>query len=161
MSMDISVLNDVFVSMEVSDCSVTGRYGNTPTNISGEMNETPGIVEAHTSNHSFEDSDESSSEPSLVDSNSNDSQTSENEDSANSILKNLRIKNINRLIIGTLNKNFTAPKFDQLKEVIGNYLDIFTVQETKLDKSFTDDQFEIEGYHKPYRLDRNKHGAEV
>ena len=89
----------------------------------------------------------------------NDSQSSLSDSSANNILKDIRIKNVNRLIIGTLNINFIAPKFEQLKEVIGNHLDIFTIQETKIDESFPDDQFEIEGYHKPYRLDRSKHGV--
>jgi exonuclease III len=91
----------------------------------------------------------------------NESGASQNDISANYILKNIRIKNINRLIIGTLNINFIAPKFEQLKEVIGNYLDVFTIQETKIDESFPQDQFEIEGYHKPYRLDRDKHGGGV
>ena len=36
-----------------------------------------------------------------------------------------------------------------------------TIQETKIDDSFLDDQFEIDGYHKPYRLDRDKHGGGV
>ena len=93
-------------------------------------------------------------------SNVEESQASEN-CSANSILKNIRVKNVNRLIIGTLNTNFIAPKFEQLKEVIGNHLDISTLQETKIDDSCLDDQFEIDGYHKPYRLDRNKHGGGV
>ena len=60
-----------------------------------------------------------------------------------------------------MNINFIAPKFEQLKEVIGNHLDIFTLQETKIDKDFPEDQFKIEGYHDPYRLDRNKHGGGV
>ena len=39
----------------------------------------------------------------------------------------------------SLNINFIAPKFEQLKEVIGNHLDILTIQETKIDDSFQDD----------------------
>ena len=88
-------------------------------------------------------------------------QSSKNVSTANSILKDIRVKNINRLTIGTLNINSIASKFDQLKEVIGNHLDIFTIQETKIDESFPKDQFSIEGYHEPYRLDRNKHGGGV
>ena len=122
----------------------------------------PPIVEVDTPNISFgSDSNSISSGNSLYGSNLHDSHCSQNEDSANSILKDIRIKNVNRLIIGTLNINFIAPKFEQLKEVIGNHLDIFTIQETKIDKSFPKDQFEIEGYHEPYRLDRNKHGGGV
>ena len=56
--------------------------------------------------------------------------------SAFDILKDIRVKNVNKIIIGTLNINSLAPKFDQLCEVIGNNLDILTIQETKLDSSF-------------------------
>ena len=77
---------------------------------------------------------------------------------ANSILKNIRIKNVNRFIIGTLNINSLANKFEQLKEVIGTYLDVLIIVETKLDDSFPTAQFSIAGY-KPFRLDRNKLGG--
>ena len=33
--------------------------------------------------------------------------------------------------------------------------------ETKLDSSFPDAQFQIEGFNSPYRLDRNCHGGGV
>ena len=45
--------------------------------------------------------------------------------------------------------------------LIRNYLDILVIEETKLDPSFPDDQFFIEGYSKPYRLDRNRNGGGV
>ena len=57
--------------------------------------------------------------------------------------------------------NSLAPKFEQLKEVIGNNLDILTIQETKLDSSFPPGQFLIDGYTEPYRLDRNRNGGGV
>ena len=81
--------------------------------------------------------------------------------SANYVLKKLRIKNTKRVIIGTLNINSVASKIEHLREVIGNYLDIFTIQETKLDDSFPTAQLLIEGYSEPYRLDRNRHGGGV
>ena len=77
------------------------------------------------------------------------------------ILKEIRVKNVNRIVIGTLNINSLAPKFEQLKEVIGNKLDILTIQETKLDASFPPGQFLIDGYTEPYRLDRNRNGGGV
>jgi exonuclease III/predicted transport protein len=77
------------------------------------------------------------------------------------ILKNIRIKNVNRITIATLNINSLASKFEQLREVIGNSIDILTIQETKLDSSFPKDQFLLDGYSEPYRLDRNKHGGGV
>ena len=124
----------------------------------------PPVVEIDTPNISFESSSNSVNsglDHSLYDSNLHDFHCSQNEESANSILKDIRVKNVNRITIGTLNINSISSKFDQLKEVIGNNLDVFTIQETKIDESFPEDQFEIEGYHKPYRLDRNIHGGGV
>ena len=69
-----------------------------------------------------------------------------NSDDALSILKEIRIKNINRVIIGTLNINSLHPKFKQLKLIIGNCLYVLVIQETKLDPSFTTKQFMISGY---------------
>ena len=77
------------------------------------------------------------------------------------IFKEIRVKNVNRVIIGTLNINSLAPKFEQLKEIIGTNLDILTIQETKLDESFPPGQFLIDGYCAPYRLDRNRNGGGV
>ena len=76
--------------------------------------------------------------------------------SADDILKEMRVKNVNRVIIGTLNLNSLAAKFEQLREVIGKNIDILTIQETKLDSSFPSGQFLIDGYSEPYRLDRNR-----
>ena len=45
--------------------------------------------------------------------------------------------------------------------MIGNKLDILTIQETKLDASFPPGQFLIDGYTEPYRLDRNRNGGGV
>ena len=67
----------------------------------------------------------------------------------------IRIKSINRILIGTLNVNSLAPKFDQLSEVIGNNLYILIIKETKLDSSFTVQEFALAGYSKLYRLGRH------
>ena len=40
-------------------------------------------------------------------------------------------------------------------------MDILVRTETKLDSSFPESQFIIDGFRQPYRLDRNKHGAGV
>ena len=76
-------------------------------------------------------------------------------------LREIRIKNVNNVTIGTLNINSLAPKFDQLREVIGKNLDISTIQETKLDSSFPTQQFSLDGFSAPYRLDRNREGGGV
>ena len=82
-------------------------------------------------------------------------------DSADNILKILRLNNVKSLIIGTLNINSTASKLDQLRKIIGNHIDILTIQETKLDASFTLASLMIEGYGVPHRLDRNRNGGGV
>ena len=86
---------------------------------------------------------------------------SDSEGNASDILQKVRIKNVNRIVIGSLNINSLPNKFDELKEVIGRNLDILTIQETKLDSSFPLQQFVIEGYSAPYRLDRNRDGGGV
>ena len=53
------------------------------------------------------------------------------EENANKILHNLRRKNVNRVIIGTLNINTIENKLDQLQVIIDNSVDILTIQETK------------------------------
>ena len=50
-----------------------------------------------------------------------------------SILKNLKLKNINRLVLGHLNINSLAGKFDQLKALIKRNIDILVLAETKID----------------------------
>ena len=82
-------------------------------------------------------------------------------ENADNILRKIRVKNVNKVIIGTLNINSLAPKFDQLKEIIGKNIDILTIQETKLDSSFPVGQFLIDGYSEPYRLDRDRNGGGV
>ena len=82
-------------------------------------------------------------------------------ETAENILRKIRVKDANKIIIGTLNINSLAPKFEQLKEVIGKNIDILTIQETKLDSSFPVSQFLIDGYSEPYRLDRNRNGGGV
>ena len=80
-------------------------------------------------------------------------------ENATNILREIRVRNVNRVIIGTLNINSLPFKFEQLQVIIGNYLDILIIQETKLDISFPTEQFHIDGYKEPYRLDRNRNAA--
>ena len=51
-------------------------------------------------------------------------------------LRILRVKNMNRLIIGNLNINSISNKFDQLKLFVQGKVDILIVTETKLDSIF-------------------------
>ena len=61
---------------------------------------------------------------------------------------------MNKVIIGNLNINSIINKFEQLKETVLKYREIL-VTETKLDKTFLESLFLMDGFSKPYRLDRN------
>ena len=50
-----------------------------------------------------------------------------------------------RIMIGTLNINSLSTKFEELKLLIANCLDVLVIEETKLDLSFLREQFLIEG----------------
>ena len=73
------------------------------------------------------------------------------------LLNNLRLKNLKRLIIGHLNINSIRNKFDALKQIIKNNLDILIVSESKLDHTFPDKQFSMDGY-RIIRQDREHNG---
>ena len=76
------------------------------------------------------------------------------------IVKSLRQKNIDRIIIGHLNVNSIPNKIELLGDLIRGQIDIFLVSETKLNKSFPTAQFVLEGFaDPPCRLDRNIHGG--
>ena len=73
-------------------------------------------------------------------------------------LKNISLSNVNRLIVAQLNINSSRNKFDALVNIASGKLDIFVLTETKLDETFPKNQFLIEGFAPPFRLDRNGHG---
>ena len=75
------------------------------------------------------------------------------------LLKKLKHDNHNKIIIGHLNINYIRYKFEFLKELIGNNIDIFLISETKLNDTFPFVQFLINGYHTPFRFDRNDNGG--
>ena len=76
-------------------------------------------------------------------------------------LSNLRVKNMNRLLIGNLNINSISNKFDQSKLFVQGKTDVPVVAETKLDSIFPTCQFLVEGYIEPYRFVRNRNGGGV
>ena len=43
--------------------------------------------------------------------------------------------------------------------MLSEMLDVLMITETKLDDSFPEQQFHIEGFNIPFRLDRNRHGG--
>ena len=82
-----------------------------------------------------------------------------NNDNPKSILQNLKHRNADRPIIGQLNINFIAPKFEPLVSLIKDNIDLLLVSETKVDDTYPTAQFQIDGYSKPIRIDRNRHGG--
>ena len=78
-----------------------------------------------------------------------------------SIFKELRLKNPNRIIIGHLNINSIRNKFEELKLLVKDSLDLIIITETKIDNSFIINQFLIDGFSMPFRADRDKHGGGI
>ena len=68
------------------------------------------------------------------------------------IFKNIRDSNFNKLTFGHLNINSLRNKFDQLTELVKGFIDILLIFESKLDDSFPEGQFIIDGYHHPSGL---------
>ena len=84
----------------------------------------------------------------------NNSNVTEEKD-AQSFLKDIRINNINRSIIGPLNINSLRNRFGQLSTIINGETDIFMISGTKLDEIFPATQFYLQGFCDPYRFDCN------
>ena len=77
-------------------------------------------------------------------------------------LTGLRNKYINNPLIGYLNINSLRNKIGALREIISKNgsLEILCIDETKLDSSYPDAQFKIDGYQfPPLRRDRDKNGG--
>ena len=75
------------------------------------------------------------------------------------ILKNIRLKYVKNIIVGHLNINTIENKIDSLKVLIPGNIDIMVISETKIDDSFPTSQFHMDGFRKPFRLDRNNFGG--
>ena len=56
-----------------------------------------------------------------------------------------------------LNLNSIRNKVEDLKFLMSGNVDILAIFETKLDESFPKSQFQIGGFNKPFRYDRNAH----
>ena len=76
-------------------------------------------------------------------------------------MQSYKVKNVDHLIVATLNINSIRYKFDQLKFLIQDKIDILVLQETKIDHTFPVNQFIIEGYSPPFRRDRTCMGGGI
>ena len=74
-------------------------------------------------------------------------------------LRKLKMDNVNRIVFGHLNINSIRNKFENLKYLIEKNIDILLISETKLNDTFPDSQFFINGFHAPYREDRTDKGG--
>ena len=86
-----------------------------------------------------------------------ESETEKNK-SQNINLKSLREENPDRPIFAQININSIRNKFQFLASQVINKIDVLLVSETKLDDSFPTAQFLLDGFSKPYRLDRCSNG---
>ena len=75
------------------------------------------------------------------------------------LLKNIKLANANKIVIGHLNINSIRNKFDSFKYLIDGNMDIILLSETKLNDTFPFSQFIIHGFHAPYRADRTANGG--
>ena len=57
--------------------------------------------------------------------------------------------------------NSIRNKFESLVSFVGSNLDKLMVSETKIDDTFPESQFLIEGFSKPFRLDRTAKDGEI
>ena len=68
-------------------------------------------------------------------------------------IKRIRCKFPKNIFISYLNINSIRNKFDAIGTLVGNYFDILSIAETKLDSSFPTSQYNLQGFKTPYRLD--------
>ena len=74
-------------------------------------------------------------------------------------IKIQHLEHFNTLIVGHLNINSIRKKFEMIAETITNF-DIFLISESKIDSTFPNMQFKINGY-KLFRRDRNRFGGRL
>ena len=72
--------------------------------------------------------------------------------------KSIKAKHLKNLFFGHLNVNSIRNKFVSIEKLIKRTFDIFLISETKIDDSFPNAQFKIEGY-KSFRKDWDAFGG--
>ena len=73
----------------------------------------------------------------------------------------IRKNNLNKLIFAHVNNNSVRNKFNMLASQVKGSADVVMISETKQDDTFSVDQFVLEGFSKPFRIDRNKNRGNV
>ena len=74
---------------------------------------------------------------------------------SNKDLKSLRIRNLNKIVLGHLNINSIRNKFNFLTYQVQGSIDILMISETKLDENLPPGRFLLDGYSVPFLSDRD------
>ena len=74
------------------------------------------------------------------------------------VLKNLRKKNMHKIVVGQININSIRNKFDHLMAAVSGNIDILLIIETKIDSTFPLNQFYLNGYDVTCKNDHNTNG---
>ena len=77
------------------------------------------------------------------------------------VLNSLRIRNLNKLVVGHFNFYSVRNKFDFLAYQVKENINVLMISETELDESFPLVQFSLDGYGVPFQLDRNRNGGGI
>ena len=68
-------------------------------------------------------------------------------------IKNLRLRNVNEVVVSNININSLRNKFEHLEELVMKHIDVLVITETKLDDSFSTSHFLMKDFAEPFRLD--------
>ena len=74
------------------------------------------------------------------------------EPNARSQLDNLGRGKLNKIIFAHLNINSIRNKFGQVADLVKGKIDVLMISESKIDHSFPDSQFFLNGYSTQYKL---------
>ena len=66
-----------------------------------------------------------------------------------------------KLVIAHININSLRNKFELLTKKTKGNIDILLISERKIDESFPESQFKVDGLSKPHRVDRNEKGGRI
>ena len=73
-------------------------------------------------------------------------------------INKIKYNHPNNIVLGHLNINSIRNNFSCLKHIIGKNVDILLISESKLNESFPESQFIIDGFQLPFRENRNERG---
>ena len=76
-------------------------------------------------------------------------------------LKEIRLKNLNRIVLAHLSISSLKNTLDALVEQVSGNVDVLVLSETKTDESFPEGQLKIPGFCTPVRLDRDRFGGGI